>query len=149
VPSQSASSEIALELSRIRELSKSGRHDEALAAAEALASTAPEQADLLYLIAANQRCLNRIPEALETLERLEQRDSRYSLLYQERGYCYTRLRDAARAMNAFLQGVKLNPALAASWTMLERLYRMTDSMNNSATQAARRDYLALRAAGCV
>src|ERR1700736_4705922 len=117
--SPTASPPIELEVVRIRELSKGGRHSEALAAAEVLAAAAPESRHTLYLIAANQRCLNRIHEALATLQRLEQQHPRFSLLYQERGYCYVSLRDAPRGIDAFLQGVDINPALAMSWSMLE------------------------------
>jgi len=124
-----------LEVGRIRELSESQRHSEALAAAEALALEAPEDRDALYLIAANQRCLGRMPEALETLQRLERQHPGFSLLHQERGYCYTTLRDAPRAIDAFLQAVNLNPALAASWSMLEKLYRMTGDARNAAMAA--------------
>ena len=113
-----ATSPIDVEVSRVRELSKALRHDEALAAAEALAVAAPQDRDVLYLIAANQRCLLRIPEALETLQRLEQQHPRFSLLYQERGHCYVALRDARNAIDAFLQAVNINPALATSWSML-------------------------------
>jgi tetratricopeptide (TPR) repeat protein len=125
-----------LEIARIRELSESQRHSEALAAAEALAVEAPENRDVLYLIAANQRCLHRTSEALQTLQRLEQQEPGYSLLYQERGYCYVTLRDAPRAIDAFLQAVNLNPALAASWRMLEQLYRMMGDVKSAATAAA-------------
>jgi tetratricopeptide (TPR) repeat protein len=132
MPSVSAPSLTELELGRIRELSKNGHHYEALAAAEALAVAAPQNRDALYLIATNQRCLNQIKEALAILRRLEQQHPRFSLLYQERGYCYMTLRDAPRAIEAFLQAVKLNPALASSWTMLERLYRMTGEAKGAA-----------------
>ena len=77
------------------------------------------------LVAVNQRCLNQITEALTTLERLEQQHPRFSLLFQERGSCYLTLRDAPRAIDAFLRAVNLNPALTRSWIMLERLYRTT------------------------
>jgi predicted Zn-dependent protease len=133
----SASSPIEIEVGRIRELSKGGRHCEALAAAEVLAAAALENRDVLYLIAANQRCLNRIHEALATLQRLEQQHPRFSLLYQERGYCYTTLRDAPRAIDAFLRGVDINPALTTSWSMLERLYRLTGDERSAATAAER------------
>jgi tetratricopeptide (TPR) repeat protein len=126
---------IELELVRIRELSKCGRHMEALAAAEEVAAAAPQNRDALYLIAANQRCLNRIDEALATLQRLEQQQPRFSLLYQERGYCHTSLRDAPLAIEAFLEAVNLNPALATSWTMLERLYHMTGEVKGRAMAA--------------
>ena len=135
--SPSASSAIELEVGRIRELSKGGQHPEALAAAEALAALAPQNRDVLYLIAANQRCLNRIHEALETLQRLEQLHPRFSLLSQERGYCFVTLRDAPRAIEAFLRGVDINPALAASWSMLELLYRMTGDVRNAGAAAER------------
>jgi len=55
---------------RIRELGKAQRYGEALAAAERLATTFPAHRDVLYLVAANQRCLRRIPQALVSLERL-------------------------------------------------------------------------------
>src|SRR5580704_18596220 len=99
------------EVGRIRELSKGGRHSEALAAAEVLEAAAPQNRDILYLIAANQRCMNRIEEALATLHRLEQQHPQFSLLYQERGSCYVTLRDVPRAIEAFTQAVHLNPAL--------------------------------------
>src|SRR5215468_9808635 len=124
MPDSVASSPIELEVARIRELSKSRRHSEALAAAEALAVEAPANRDVLYLIAANLRCLNRIPDALAALQRLEEQHPQFSLLYQERGHCYVSLRDAPRAIDAFLRGVDLNPALLVSWIMLERLYQM-------------------------
>jgi tetratricopeptide (TPR) repeat protein len=127
---------IGLEVERIRELGKSGRHAEALAAAEKLSVALPRNRDALYLIAANQRCLKRTHEALETLRCLEQHHPRFSLLHQERGYCYTALRDAPRAIEAFLQAVKLNPALVASWSMLEHLYRITGEAKGRAMVTA-------------
>jgi len=132
VPGPSAPSTIELEVGRIRELSRSGRHSEALASAEAIAVAAPQNRDALYLVATNQRCLNRITEALAILQELEQQHPRFSLLYQERGYCYVTLRDAPRAIEAFLQAVNLNPALPTSWTMLERLYRITGQIKEAA-----------------
>ena len=135
--SSHTSSTTELGLGRIRELSKCGRHREALVAAEVLAATMPRNRDVLYLIAANQRCLDRIGEALATLQRLEEHFPRFSLLYQERGHCYTTLRDAPRAIEAFRYAVTLNPALSTSWIMLERLYRMTGDVGNAVTAAER------------
>jgi len=134
VPSLSRSP-IEPEVVHIRELSKRGQHSQALAAAEALAAREPQNRDALYLIAANQRCLKRLSEALKTLQGLEQQYPRFSLLYQERGYCYTNLRDAPRAIEAFAQAVNINPALGPSWNMLERLYRMTGEVKGAATAA--------------
>jgi tetratricopeptide (TPR) repeat protein len=129
--SGSSASSIEAEVIRIRELSKGGRHSEALAAAEALRNVAPENRHVLYLIAANLRCMNRIPDALEALQRLEKQHPQFSLLYQERGHCYTSLHDAPRAIDAFRRGVNLNAALVVSWSMLDRLYRMTGDAANA------------------
>ena len=126
---------IESETARIRELSKTGRYGEALDAAETLVDAAPASRDVLYLIAANQRCLNRISEALETLQRLQQYHPRFSLLHQERGNCCMILRDAPRAIQAFSEAVTLNPALTSSWIMLERLYRMTGDATAAAKAA--------------
>jgi len=68
---------------------------------------------------------------------MEQLHPRFSLLYQERGYCYLTLRDAPRAIDAFLRAVDINPALATSWSMLERLYCMTGDVRNAATASER------------
>ena len=135
MPISPVPSTIEIDVSRIRELSKDGRHAEALAAAESLAENAPQNRDAIYLIAANQRCLHRIGEALRTLQLLEEHHPNYSLLYQERGHCYLTLRDAPRAIDAFLRAIQLNPALPASWVSLERLYRMTGNSESAAKAA--------------
>jgi tetratricopeptide (TPR) repeat protein len=134
-PTRSQPSPIELEVWRIRELAKNHRYGAALAAAEALAAKAPENRDVLYLIAMNLRFLNRIPEALATLERLAEQHPAFSRLYQERGLCYVALRDAPAAIDALLRGVNINPALPASWSMLEGLYRATGDAKNAATAA--------------
>jgi len=129
-------SPIELEVRRIRALLKSRQLAEGLQAAEELAARVPENRDVLYLMAMSQRQLGRIPEALATLERLERHHPGFSRLYQERGHCYAALKDAPRAIDAFLRGVNINPALPASWSMLEGLYRITGQSENAATAAA-------------
>src|ERR1700720_1780416 len=126
-------SPIELEVLRIRQLVKSHRYAEGLKTAEALAIEVPENRDVLYLTALILRHLNRIPDALATLDRLEQLHPRFSRLYQERGHCYVALRDAPRAIDGFLRGVNINPALPSSWSMLEGLFRMTRDTKNAAT----------------
>jgi tetratricopeptide (TPR) repeat protein len=135
MPRTCAASPVELELERIRDLSRCDRHGEALAAAEALAADLPENREALYLIAANQRCMNRILEALATLQRLEQQHPRFSLLHQERGHCHVALHDAPSAIEAFAQAVAINPALATSWIMLDRLYRLTGAATHAADAA--------------
>lgn len=129
-------SPVEAEVHRIRALMKEPRYEESLRAAETLALQVPENRDVLYLIAVCQRFLNRVPDSLETLLRLEQYHPRFSRLFQERGYCYVALRDAPRAIEAFLRAVNINPALPASWSMLEGLYRMVADKTNAETAAA-------------
>ncbi len=129
-------SPVEREVARIRALTQARRHQEALSAAEALRAQVPENRDVLFLVASNQRFLNRISEALTTLAHLEQHHPRFSRLFQERGHCYVVLHDAPAAIDAFLRGVNLNPALPASWSMLEGLYRLIGDTKNAATAAA-------------
>jgi tetratricopeptide (TPR) repeat protein len=129
-------SPVELEVRRVRELLESRRYAQALEATEALALKVPENRDVLYLTALSLRYLNRIPEALSMLSRLEQHCPAFSRLYQERGHCHVVLKEAPQAIDAFLRGVNINPALPASWSMLEGLYRMTGNVENAAMAAA-------------
>jgi tetratricopeptide (TPR) repeat protein len=124
------------EVERLRTLQKAGRHAEALAGAQALLQDLPENRDLLLAAATSLRCLMRIPDALEALDRLEQTQPRFSRLHQERGLCHIALRDAPRAIEALLRAVNINPALPMSWRMLEGVYRLSGELANAATAAA-------------
>ncbi len=101
-----------------------------------LLASVPENRDVLYLRALSQRMLGDIPAALATLAGLEKLHPRFSRLYQERGQCYVALKQAPQAIEAFLRGVNLNPALPVSWSMLEGLFRMTRQAENAANAAA-------------
>jgi tetratricopeptide (TPR) repeat protein len=126
-------SSVELEVERIRALTKQHHFHEALDAADALRREVPENRDVLYLIAICQRQLGQIPNALSTLEQLEKLHPRFSRLYQERGHCYVAMRAAPRAIEAFLRAVNINPALPASWSMLEGLYRLSGDSRNALT----------------
>ncbi|TLZ04002.1 MAG: sulfotransferase family protein [Gammaproteobacteria bacterium] len=129
-------SAVELEVRRIRQLVSERRFAEGLQAADALLVAVPENRDVLYLRAQAQRLLGDIPAALATLAALEQLHPRFSRLHQERGHCYVVLKQAPQAIDAFLHGVHINPALPASWSMLEGLYRMTGQAANAAEAAA-------------
>ena len=129
-------SAVELEVRRVRELVQARRFAEALAAADALLQLVPENRDVLYLRVLAQRHSGAIAAALETLKELERLHPRFSRLYQERGNCFVALRQAAEAIDAFLRAVNINPALPASWSMLERLYTMTGDAGNAAAAAA-------------
>jgi tetratricopeptide (TPR) repeat protein len=112
---------VVSELRRIQDLTWARRHTEALAAASALRRRVPSQRAVLYFSALNQRLLDQSNNALETLDALERAHPNYSLLFQERGHCHVALGNPARAIESFEHAVELNPALASSWAMLERL----------------------------
>jgi len=118
------------------ELMQEHRFADVLRAADALVLTVPENRDVLYLRAVAQRRLGDIPAALATLAGLERLHPRFSRLYQERGHCFVALRQAPAAVEAFVRGVHINPALPASWSLLEGLYRMIGQTGNAAAAAA-------------
>jgi tetratricopeptide (TPR) repeat protein len=128
-------SSVEEEIARLRLLQQQGRHDEALAAAEARLVDLPENRDLLLIAAISLRHLRRAPDAMAMLERLEQSQPGFSRLHQERGLCYVQMKDAPKAIEALLRAVNINPALPASWNMLEGLYRMVGDRANASTAA--------------
>src|SRR5579859_7067279 len=129
-------SPVETEIGRLRGLQRQGRHAEAARDAEALLGDLPDNRDLLLIAATSLRHLGRIAEALETLDRLEALQPRFSRLHQERGLCHVARKDAPRAIEALLRAVNINPALPASWSMLQGLYRLTSDTRNAATAGA-------------
>src|SRR6266436_10087181 len=129
-------SPVEAEVLRIRGLLERNQFGAALSAGENLAVKVPENRDVLYMIAVSQRYLQRLPDALATLERLEGHHPNFSRLFQERGHCFVAMRDAPRAIEAFLSAVNINPALPASWRTLQTLYRMTGQTENAEMAAA-------------
>ena len=129
-------SPVELEVQRLRALLEERRFAEALRGADALRLAVPGNRDVLYLRAIAQRHLGDTTAALATLAELERLHPRFSGLYQERGYCHVALRQAPEAIAAFLAGVHINPALPASWSMLEGLYRLTGQDASAARAAA-------------
>ncbi|HEV2230323.1 MAG TPA: sulfotransferase [Steroidobacteraceae bacterium] len=127
---------VELEVGRIRALLRERHYAQALEAADALGRRVPANRDVLYLRAVAQRSLGDISAALATLAELERLHPRFSGLYQERGYCHVALRQAPEAIAALLAGVRINPALPGSWSMLAGLYRMTGQPENAAQAAA-------------
>jgi tetratricopeptide (TPR) repeat protein len=127
---------IAVEIPRIRALLRQQRFSEALTACQSwlAGGTAPREVQIFAAI--SQRGLGRVGEALQTLDSLERQQPRFSRLHEERGNCFVALKDAPRAIEAFLLAVNLNNALPASWRMLEGLYRMTGDAPHAATAAS-------------
>jgi predicted Zn-dependent protease len=126
-------SSIEDEVIRLRRLQQADRHEETLLAAESLLAELPENRDLLLIAATSLRHLRRVPDAMAMLDRLERLRPAFSRLHQERGLCFVQLKDAPKAIDALLQAVNINPALPASWSLLEKLYAMVGAPANAAT----------------
>lgn len=84
---------------------------------------ATQRNDLLRQ-ARDLRVARRAPEALAVLEQLQALYPGFSRGLQERGHCHVVMGDAAAALEALREAVRLNPSLPASWDMLEQLHRM-------------------------
>jgi len=133
---------IETEVRRIAALMGGGEFAQVVAAADALLRDEPRNRDLLYLLAAAQRRLQRIPEALAALERLETHHPSFSRLFEERGFCALALRAAPRALESFEHAVALNNCLLETWRALEALYRLGGRAVEAQSAAAQAAHLA-------
>ena len=129
-------SRVESEVLRVRGLMGKNQFAAALAACDALLAAVPENRDVLYMAAVNQRYLGRVPAALDTLRRLEAIHPKYSRLFQERGHCHVAAREPAAALDAYLHAVSLNPALPASWKALNLLFRSAGRDADARTAAS-------------
>jgi tetratricopeptide (TPR) repeat protein len=125
----------SVKLARIRQLTERRCYGEALVAIAALEPELAVCRDALYLTAVNQRSLNQGATALATLERLQRLHPHFSRLYEERGHCLAAVNDVPSAIHAFECGVNINAALPSSWSMLERLYRITGDVKKATIAA--------------
>jgi predicted Zn-dependent protease len=121
VDDPASNSRIEGEVRRAHALLKQHRFGESLEIARVLEAEVPENRDVLYLIAVNQRRLGRIADALKTLLRLEKIHPTFGRLFQERGHCYRSVGEVVAAATSYEQAVMLNGALVASWRALAEL----------------------------
>jgi tetratricopeptide (TPR) repeat protein len=124
VPGATGSAELAAKLDTLRAQLSRREFAAAHEAARALCTQYPGDRDALYVLAVSLRCLERIPEALEVVQELEQRHPSFARAFEERGYCHIARREAAPAITAFTKCVMLNPWLPGPLEALQRLYRM-------------------------
>jgi tetratricopeptide (TPR) repeat protein len=121
---QGDAASVPQELVQIRSLLRQRNFDQTVARAESLLNRSPGERDALLFLAIAQRRLGRLSEALQTLQRLEERHSGFSRLHEERGHYHVAMRQADMAIESFEKAVHLNAALPSSWSMLEGLHRM-------------------------
>jgi predicted Zn-dependent protease len=126
----------ASELPRLRASLRQHQFADVLASTEVLLVKHPQHRDLLLFRAIAQRYLQRIPDALATLDALEEHHPNFSRLHDERGRCLVELKRAPEAIESFTRAVKRNPALLGAWRMLEGLYRLTRATNEAGEAAS-------------
>ena len=124
------------EIGAIRGMLERAEWADAIARARDALARDPSNRDFLYALAVGLRYANAIPAALEVLARLEAYHPRYPRLFQERGHCHVARREVAPAIAAFERAVRLNPALPASWSSLQTLYRIAGRTAESANAAS-------------
>jgi tetratricopeptide (TPR) repeat protein len=112
------------EIRRVRAHLDREQFGEAVVLGQTLLSEAPENRDLLYMVAVGQRFLKRVPDALQTLARLDQLHPDYPRTFQERGHCLVTQRSVRPAIAAFERAVLLNSSLVGSWRALHALYTL-------------------------
>jgi tetratricopeptide (TPR) repeat protein len=120
-----------VKLIRIRQLTERRCHGDALVAIAALEPELAASRDAIYLTAVNQRSLDQGAAALATLERLQRQHPHFSRVYEERGLCLAAANEVPGAIDAFERSVNINAALPSSWSMLERLYRITGDVKKA------------------
>ena len=105
----------------------------------------PENRDVLYMIAVSQRYLQRIPEALQTLERLEQAASGITAAcFKSAAIATSPCEPPQPAIEAYERAVTMNPALPASWSALQTLYRMAGTADGRRDGRAQRRRISQR-----
>jgi len=123
------------DLGRLWRLHADGQHNACLRGAQKALDHFPENRDLLLIAASSQRHLRQVDDALATLDRLEALHPRFGRLHEERGLCHVQRMDAPRAIACLVRAITCNPALQASWRMLEGLYRLTHDPRGAAAAA--------------
>ena len=103
---------------------------------EALLATVPENRDVLYLRGDRQRHLGDIPAALATLARSSSCIPASAACTRSAATATWRCGRRPRRSTPSCRRCNINPALPASWSMLEGLYRMTGRGATPAMAAA-------------
>src|SRR5690242_18539307 len=105
IAASSPPASLEVEVRRLQDLQKHGRHSDALREVRPLLQRFSENRDLILIEAASLRHLKKIDEALSALDRLEKLQPRFSQLHQQRGLCYVALKDAPNAIQSLLRAV--------------------------------------------
>lgn len=121
---------------QLQALLRAGKLQEALAAAEAVLASRPEDSDALYCRAVALRYLGRPRDALQTLATLLAVEPNHSRAFQESGHNFQQLGELERARESYQRTVALNRGLVAAWRALIELHRQANDEKASAIAKA-------------
>ncbi|MEP2736542.1 MAG: sulfotransferase [Erythrobacter sp.] len=107
----------AAQLQHAQKLLQSGDFAAGLAAAEAMLSIDAADTEALYVAGVAARYLKDYPSAGEYLDRLHAASPEFGRAWQEAGHLERARGNADKALSAFAQATRFNPALEASWRM--------------------------------
>ncbi len=110
-----------VELANIRELMKRGDMAAASEKLTVLSETASENYEVFFLKAVCERHTNKMPQALETLQKLKTIRPGYGRAYQEEGHVFLAMGEKDKAVTAYRQAISYNGSLLASWRGLVNL----------------------------
>lgn len=100
-----------------------GQLAESIVTLKTLLEDTPAHRDALYYLAVCQRRQNDNQDSLNSLATLITAHPEYGRAFQERGHNYKTLGQTQESIASFQTAVEKNPALLASWKILEQHYR--------------------------
>ena len=121
--------EAALEVAK--SLLENSRLVEAEKKTEAILEKYPENGEALYVMAVCQRYLNRLEEALKTLQQLKKIRPGYGRAFQEEGHVCVAAGFTSQALLAYRHAVSLNNSLMASWAALTKILTAQGKTENA------------------
>lgn len=133
-------SEQAESMKQAQQALQSGDFARGLQLAEGVLSTAPDDAEALYIASVSLRLLKRFPEARQTLQRLHSVSPEYGRAWQEAGHLARDAGEQGQAIEAYARAVRFNPILEASWRQLSELQSRAgrlEEAQNATAQAER------------
>ncbi|GAA4647609.1 tetratricopeptide repeat-containing sulfotransferase family protein [Pontixanthobacter gangjinensis] len=138
----SAETELRAEhIKQAQKLLQAGNFAGGLAAAKAILSQTPDEAEALYLAAVSARYLKDYKQAEAYLARLHAATPEYGRAWQEAGHLERAKGDAAKALTAFQRATQFNPALEASWRIQAELLNTSGRVQEAAGPLAQADRL--------
>ena len=117
------------------------QYEEALADLKVILRDDPHNTDALYMSAVCHRYRREFDAALAQLARLKAIAPENGRAHQEEGHAYRDMARPGRALGAYAQACRFNPALVASWKGQLNILARTGRLREAAQARTQLDYL--------